>query len=264
MLALESATLARGDRIVLEDISLGLEPGEVLALLGPNGSGKSTILHALAGELKPAAGAAMLDGLSLAEWQPAALARRRAMLAQQNRLAFGFRVAEVVALGRSAHHATAAENDAAASAALDAVGLADFAERDYRKLSGGEQQRVHLARCLAQLWTAARTAEPRYLLLDEPVANLDPAHQQTVLRVARKMAAAGCGVAISMHDLNLAATHADRLVLIEGRGFAGEGSPAEVLTPNLVERVYGAPMLLLRHPESGAPILVPAADRSAK
>lgn len=264
MLALENATLARGDRTILENVSLRLQPGEILALLGPNGSGKSTILHALAGELKPVAGVAMLDGISLAEWRPAALARRRAMLAQQNRLAFGFRVAEVVALGRSAHHATAAENDAAAAASLDAVGLADFAARDYRKLSGGEQQRVHLARALAQLWTVKQPDEPRYLLLDEPVANLDPSHQQTVLRVARAMAAAGCGVVVSMHDLNLAAAHADRLVLIEGRGFAGEGTPSEVLTPGLVERVYGAPMLLLRHPETGSPVLVPAAGRSAK
>jgi iron complex transport system ATP-binding protein len=261
MLALHQATLARGGRPILAEASLALAPGEVLALLGPNGAGKSTLLQALSGELRPATGHAALDGRDLAHWSTADLARRRAVLAQQNHLSFGFRVAEVVALGRSAHagHSTALEDAAAVAAALAAVGLSTFARRDYRKLSGGEQQRVHLARALAQIWSADPPAAPLYLLLDEPVSSLDPAYQQVVLKLARDMARRGCGVAISLHDLNLAGAVADRVMLIDKGRLVADGPPAEVLTPARLATVYGVAMVALTHPETGAPVLLPAA-----
>ncbi|HWA43778.1 MAG TPA: heme ABC transporter ATP-binding protein [Hypericibacter adhaerens] len=260
MLALEHAVLARGPRVILPDADLAIRPGEVLALLGPNGAGKSTLLKALSGELAPASGRAALDGRDLKDWPASALARRRSVLPQHNHLAFGFAVEDVVALGRSAHidHAARADDQRAITGALTAVGLASFAARDYRKLSGGEQQRVHLARALAQIWEEGRPTEPRYLLLDEPVSNLDPAYQQTVLRTARLMAERGCGVVISLHDLNLAAAFADRVLLIAEGRFVAEGTPAEVLTPQQAGAVYGLPMLALRHPETGAPVLLPA------
>jgi iron complex transport system ATP-binding protein len=261
MVALHHAHLVRGARTILRDADLAVRPGELLALLGPNGAGKSTLLKALAGELQPVAGRATLDGRDLATWPAAALARRRAMLPQQNHLAFGFSVEAVVALGRSAHaeHASRVDDRRAIGAALAAVGLAGFARRDYRKLSGGEQQRVHLARALAQIWEEGRLAEPRYLLLDEPVSSLDPAYQQTVLRTARSMADRGCGVVISLHDLNHAAAFADRVLLIANGRFVAEGTPAEVLTPQRAGEVYGLPMLALAHPETGAPVLLPRA-----
>jgi heme transport system ATP-binding protein len=262
MLALDHARLARGARVVLADADLTVRPGEVLALLGPNGAGKSTLLKALSGELKPASGRALLDSRDLAAWPAAELARRRAVLPQHNHLAFGFSVEDVVALGRSAHidHAVRSDDNQAVVAALAAVGLSGFARRDYRKLSGGEQQRVHLARALAQIWGEGRPGEPRYLLLDEPVSNLDPAYQQTILRTARLMADRGCGVVISLHDLNLAAAFADRVLLIANGRFMAEGTPAEVLTPQRAGEVYGLPMLALSHPETGAPVLLPAAS----
>jgi iron complex transport system ATP-binding protein len=261
MLALDHARLVRGPRTILADAHLVVRPGEVLALLGPNGAGKSTLLKALTGELKPASGRVLLDGKDLATWPAAELARRRAVLPKHNHLAFGFSVADVVALGRSAHidHAVRGDDNQAVAAALAAVGLSGFMQRDYRKLSGGEQQRVHLARALAQIWSEDPSGEPRYLLLDEPVSNLDPAYQQTVLRTARAMAGRGCGVVISLHDLNLAAAYADRVLLIAKGRFLADGRPAEVLTPQRVEEVYGLPMLALIHPETGAPVLLPAA-----
>jgi iron complex transport system ATP-binding protein len=261
MLALDHARLARGPRVILADANLIVRPGEVLALLGPNGAGKSTLLKALSGEFKPVAGRALLDGKDLAAWPAATLARRRAVLPQHNHLAFGFSVADVVALGRSAHidHVVRSDDNQAVGAALAAVGLSGFARRDYRQLSGGEQQRVHLARALAQIWGEDSRDESSYLLLDEPVSNLDPAYQQTVLRTARVMADRGCGVVISLHDLNLAAAFADRVLLIAKGRFVAEGGPAEVLTPQRAEEVYGLPMLALTHPETGAPVLLPAA-----
>ncbi|QEX17227.1 hemin import ATP-binding protein HmuV [Hypericibacter terrae] len=261
MLALDHARLDRGARTVLADADLAVRPGEVLALLGPNGAGKSTLLKALSGELKPAAGRATLDGRDLASWSAVALARRRSVLPQHNHLVFGFTVEDVVALGRSAHvdHAVRSDDNQAVLGALAAVGLAGFARRDYRKLSGGEQQRVHLARALAQIWGDGSPGEARYLLLDEPVSNLDPAYQQTVLRTARFMAARGCGVVISLHDLNLAAAFADRVLLIAKGRFVADGRPAEVLTPARAGEVYGLPMLAVTHPQTGVPVLLPAA-----
>ncbi|MGH6880920.1 heme ABC transporter ATP-binding protein [Hypericibacter sp.] len=261
MLALDHARLDRGSRTVLADADLAVRSGEVLALLGPNGAGKSTLLKALSGELEPTAGRAMLDGRDLAAWPAAALALRRSVLPQHNHLVFGFSVEDVVALGRSAHidHAVRSDDNQAVLGALATVGLAGFAQRDYRKLSGGEQQRVHLARALAQIWGEGSPGEPRYLLLDEPVSNLDPAYQQTVLRTARLMAARGCGVVISLHDLNLAAAFADRVLLIAKGRFVADGTPAEVLTPQRAGEVYGLPMLALTHPETGVPVLLPAA-----
>jgi ABC-type hemin transport system ATPase subunit len=172
MLALDRATLARGRRVLVEDLSLTLHPGEVLGLLGPNGAGKSTVLAGLCGDLVPTAGSATLDGRPLARWSRAELARRRAVLPQASRLAFSFRVREIAGMG-------VLPGSGAAPAALvdEALGRADvahLAERDYATLSGGEQQRVQLARVLAQLWSGAG---PRYLLLDEPTASLDLAHQ---------------------------------------------------------------------------------------
>lgn len=259
MITLEEVALARGTRQVLSSVSFTLRPGELVALLGPNGAGKSTLIAALTGELPLAAGRILLEGRALADYHPAALARRRAVLPQQSRLSFGFTVLEVVALGRSAHagEPSMREDASAIAAAMTAAGVTAFAKRDYRQLSGGEQQRVQLARALAQIWRPPQDREPRFLLLDEPVASLDLAYQQSVLRVARQQAEAGCGVLASLHDPNLAAAHADRvLMLSEGRLLA-DGSPEEVLRPDLLERVYGLPLLALRHPVTGVPVLLP-------
>ncbi len=259
MMRAEALTLARGQRVVLREVSFALRPGEVVALIGANGAGKSTLIAALTGELRPEEGRLTLQDRALADWPAAALARIRAVLPQQSRLAFGFTVEEVVRLGRSPHAGRPSMHDDARAvrAALDAAGITRFARRDYCRLSGGEQQRVQLARCLAQIWSAEAGAE-RVLLLDEPVASLDLAFQQAVLQAARHEAAKGCAVLASLHDPNLAAAHADRvLALGEGRLLA-EGTPDAVLTPELLQRLYGLPLLRLPHPVSGVPVLLPA------
>lgn len=255
MIATGRVGLRRGGRVLLEDVSLDLRSGEVVALVGPNGAGKSTLLKLLSGEVAPGSGTVRLEGRALAAWAPLALARRRAVVSQGAALAFPMRAAEVVALGRLPWHGTSAmRRDAVAVArALARMGLSLLAPRPYAALSGGEQQRVQIARALAQL---DGMPEPAALLLDEPTASLDPGHRAGLLRLLRALAREeGVAVLVVLHDLNEAAFVADRVgLLAEGRLLAC-GVPTDVLEPGRLGRVYGVPFRALDGtllPEYGA------------
>jgi len=255
-LTVHDVHLQRGERTVLQAVSLRAQPGRLLALVGPNGAGKSSLLGVLAGLLAPTQGQAALDGRSLTDWPPATLARRRAMLSQQVRLGFGFRVDEVVMLGRSPYsvHRDDRADRRIVEAALHAAHAWHLRERAYPELSGGEQQRVQLARVLAQVWEGDDGA--RWLLLDEPEAGLDMAHQHFVLRRARLLACQGYGVVVVLHDLNLAARYADEVALLERGKLLRHGSPEDTLEPCLLSDVYGLPMGRVATEEHGW-VLVP-------
>jgi iron complex transport system ATP-binding protein len=228
-----------GGRRVLQAVHLRARPGRLLALIGPNGAGKSSLLGVLAGLLRPSLGTAMLDGVPLARWSAAALARRRAMLSQRVQLGFAFRAEEVAMLGRSpcgAASPTVADRRIV-EAAMQATGTWALRERNYLELSGGEQQRVQLARVLAQIW-GCRDA-PGWLLLDEPEAGLDIAHQHELLRHARRMAGQGFGVVAVLHDLNLAARYADDVALLSQGRLVRHGSGEQVLEAEVLSRIYG-------------------------
>jgi len=259
MLKAENLTVERGGRTLLGPLSLAIAPGEVTVVAGPNGAGKSTLLKSLAGELKPSGGDATLDGRSLRSFGAASLAHRRAVLPQTSHLAFPFTVVEVVRLAFSVRRGGRAELDAKALAALEQVDMAGFSHRFYQQLSGGEQQRVQLARVLCQLEAPEPSGPPRYLLLDEPTSNLDIAHQLQIHRIARERAEAGFGVLAVLHDLNLASLAADRLVLLADGRVAADGPPEEVLTEETVERVYGLPMRVMRAEGTGLPVVLPLA-----
>ena len=249
MLDATGITLQLGRREVLRGLDFAARSGSVTAIAGPNGSGKTTLMRVLTGEL-PLPGRVRLNGQDVARISPGRLAGLRAVLPQAVHVAFPFTLREIVAMGHEA--GDAAGQDGVVAAALSAVDLADKAQRPLPELSGGEQQRGHLARALAQVWEPVGPAGPRWLFLDEPVAALDIAHQLQVLRHARAFADAGGGVVAVMHDLNLTAMFADRLVLMsEGRVLAA-GSPAEVLNDALLERTYGcrlrANVVPLQHP----------------
>ncbi|WP_159999309.1 heme ABC transporter ATP-binding protein [Roseomonas sp. 18066] len=238
MIRLDRATLRRGGRDLVAAVSLTLSPGEVLAIVGPNGAGKSSLMKLCSGELLPDAGHAAFDDRPLAGWDPLALARRRAVVSQKVALSFPMRAVEVAALGRLPWHGTAAQRHdrAAVAGALARAGVSALAQRPYALLSGGEQQRVQIARALAQLEAMPR---PAALLLDEPTASLDPGHRASLLRLLRILAAEGVAVAIVLHDLNEARFVADRVALLaEGRLLA-EGTPDDVLRPELLAPVYG-------------------------
>ena len=226
--------LERGGRRLLDGVSLALNPGTVTVVIGPNGAGKSTLLKVLAGELRPARGRVTLEGRDIAALPPALLARRRAVLAQSTEVAFPFTVAEVVGIGLMG---AGAGVEARIEQALARVDLAGFASRRIAQLSGGERQRVHLARVLAQLDGGGEGTG--FLLLDEPTSSLDLSHQLLVLDVARRHARAGGGVLAILHDLNLAAMAADVLVVVETGRIAASGPPADVLTDDLLRKVFG-------------------------
>ncbi|MFN3596447.1 MAG: heme ABC transporter ATP-binding protein [Rubricoccaceae bacterium] len=264
MLALDAATLRIGRAVLVEGLTLAVRPGEVLAIVGPNGAGKSTALRLLAGEVRPSAGLACLDGRPLADWSVEVLARRRAVLPQTSALAFGFQALDVVLLGRTPWRAGHAADLAAAARAMARAGVAHLAARAFPTLSGGEAQRVHLARALAQLDAPPGTPDaPRYLLLDEPTSALDLAHQHAVLRVARAEAARGTGVLAVLHDLNLAAEHADRVAVLAGGRLVAEGAPAAVLTPDVIGAAFGLTVRVVRNPCAGCPLVVADASASA-
>lgn len=232
-------TFTVGQRHLLDGVDLALTPGRIVGLIGPNGAGKSTLLRVMAGEHRPSAGTVNLFGRALGSYPPSELARLRSVLAQAVVIAFPFEVDEVVRLGLPPA-VSRARADALVGKALETVGLIEEAGRQCVSLSGGEQQRVHLARVLVQLWAAAGDGDrPRYLLLDEPTSSLDLSHQLLVMRIARAHAVAGGGVLAVMHDLNLAAMAADELVALHRGRVAARGTPAEVITDRLLSDVYG-------------------------
>ena len=244
---------------ILRDVSVTLRPGGITAVIGPNGAGKSTLLHLLSGALMPGEGVVTLDGRSLGQWPPADLARRRAVLPQSLELSFPFRALEVVLMGRSAHSGSSSrirDLDIAA-AALEEVDAGRLAERVYTTLSGGERQRVQLARVMAQIWPEPGDDLTRYLLLDEPTNNLDLTHQHRLLDFARRMSDRRIGVLAVLHDPNLAALYADRMVLLVDGQVQAEGPVDMVLTEDQIEKAFDIRVTIQRHPNRGRPQLVP-------
>ncbi|MFC4604581.1 heme ABC transporter ATP-binding protein [Rhodococcus kronopolitis] len=241
----------RGRRRVLDEVSLDVRAGEVLALVGPNGAGKSTLLAALSGDQALAGGTVELDGRPLADWTGTDMAQRRAVLPQQHTVGFSFTATQVVRMGRAPWLRTPLrdEDDEAVREAMSACDVEIFADRSFAALSGGERSRVALARVLAQ-----RTGT---LLLDEPTAALDLGHQEAVMSLARDRARAGAAVVVVLHDLALAAAYADTVAVLADGHLAVHGSPREVLTESLLSRVYGHPVEVLAHPVTGAQLVLP-------
>jgi iron complex transport system ATP-binding protein len=257
--------LAAADLIVrvdgatlLDGVSVDVLPGQVLAVVGPNGAGKSTLLRALAGDIQPSGGAIALAGRPLADWRPLDAARVRAVLLQHGAIDFDFTAFEVALLGRAPHAGDVqrTRNLAIAGAALAAADAGHLRVRRYPTLSGGERQRVQLARALAQIWDVG-AATPRYLLLDEPTAALDLSHQHRMLQRLREWAGRGAAVLVVLHDLNLAAAYADRVMVLHGGRAVACGSPDEALTAAVIESVFDIRVTLVHVPEIGRRLFVP-------
>ncbi|MCK9383916.1 MAG: heme ABC transporter ATP-binding protein [Nevskia sp.] len=229
-------------RVILDQVSIRLEAGRVVALLGQNGAGKSTLLRLLAGELRPKSGCVELDQRRLGTWDPLLLARRRAVMMQREHLPFSFNAAQVVALGRlpwRQREDSASEQNIVAEA-LAAAGAANLAMRRYPTLSGGERARVQLARALAQIAPLPGTKpEPAYLLLDEPTASFDFGFQHDCLAAVRRLSRNNVGVLAILHDPNLALRYADTVALLHEHAIIATGAPDAVLTPERIEQVYG-------------------------
>ncbi|WP_281966483.1 heme ABC transporter ATP-binding protein [Roseovarius nanhaiticus] len=252
----ENIRVSYGQREVLGGVSLTAQPGEVTAIVGPNGSGKSTLLGAMSASL-PYAGTVALNGRDIRAMKPWHLAAQRAVLPQTSQLAFPFTVIEVVRLGQQA--GTAGARLDVPLRALARVGLAHYANRRFQELSGGEAQRVMLARVLAQVWAPIANDIPRWLMLDEPVSSLDIAHQLQVMQIAHDFARAGGGVIAVMHDLNLTALYADKVAVLAGGERLAFGAPGDVLTDTVLSHAYGCALRVCAPPPEGIPYILPHA-----
>lgn len=227
-LVAKNLVVVRGGSTLLNDVSLTIEAGELLAVIGPNGSGKSTLLGAIAGDFVLDGGSVTLNGSDLGALAPRDLARARAVLPQQMVISFPFTVREIVAMGRSPWRD--GNDDTRIDAAMHRLDVASLHTRVYQTLSVGEQARVSMARVLAQ--------DTPLLLLDEPTAGLDIGQQERFLAIARSLVDEGRGVVAVLHDLNVALRFATRVVVLhEGRCVAS-GDPQAVLTPVLLSDVY--------------------------
>ena len=234
MLQAEGVSLRRGSRTVLSDVSLHVQPGAMMVIVGPNGAGKSSLLKLLCGSLSPSSGTVMFLGRPMAEWNPVALARHRAVLSQSVNVSFPFSVAEIVEL--PLQDLPPQQRREISMKALAEVGLPGFGARQVQQLSGGEQQRVHLARVLSQL-SAHRP--PHFLFLDEPTSSLDVRHQVDVLRLVKSRVSERSGVILVLHDLNLAAAFADRLLIMKDGRIVADGPPGAVMSGELLSSIYG-------------------------
>lgn len=250
VLSLTDVGFCYGPRWALRRVDLKIQPGELLGILGPNGSGKSTLLKIMDGLLAPSEGAVRLGGRPLEKLQRAEIARLVAMVGQESHFHFAFSVLEVVLMGRFAHMKAFQFENArdlqAASKALEATGALHLAERSIHELSGGEKQRVLIARALAQ--------QPRIVLLDEPTSFLDLKYKQEIFRLISTLTGRGrLSVVVVSHDVDLAAAYCDNLVMLrEGRIFAA-GPPEQVVTRAHIETVYGCSALVDTNPATGRP-----------
>lgn len=248
MLSIKEISVKYGPCEVLKDISFRLGEGEIIALLGPNGAGKTTLIKAVNGMVPVASGGILLDEQPLAAYSRRQVAARIAVVAQETETRFPVTVLEYVLAGRFARGTAfgweTAEDMAAAERALSDCDLADFGSRLMNELSGGERQRVVLARALA--------TEAKILLLDEPTANLDLAHQAMMFRLVReRCSTAGHSAIVITHDLNLAAEFADKLLLLKHGRILAAGKAAEVMTEANIREVFGVKTLLDVNPASG-------------
>jgi heme transport system ATP-binding protein len=247
-----------GGATLVDAVSLRITGGEMVAIAGPNGAGKSTLLRMLSGDLRASRGGIRLKQRRIVAYTPRQLASHRAMLSQHVSVSFPFTVGEIVGMG--AGDGGGAMTQSLVDAALDEVGLGDFHDRKLPTLSGGEQQRAHLARVLVQLACGEATNGPGLLLLDEPTSSLDMRHQLDLVDTARRRGRNGTAVIAILHDLNLAMRFADRIILLHRGALAADGSPSETITAQTIAAIFEVDAVI-QHTENGLPFLLPQTMR---
>ena len=260
MLNLKHLSVNIRNKYLLNNISLTVAPGEVIAVVGPNGAGKSTLLKIISGDRIAYEGRVNINGKSLTDWPIQELACIRGVLPQHTALSFPFTVEEVILMGRSPHHRLANPmfDRAIAEEAMKLTDTFDLRARRYTTLSGGERQRTQMARVLAQIWQPVRS-QNRYLLLDEPTSALDLAHQHGLLTIARRFATLqNVSVVVILHDLNLAAQYADRIAVLKAGKLIALDTPVNVLKESVIQQTFGYPVVIAQHPQTACcPLVVP-------
>ena len=235
---------SRGNRRIVSGINLELRAGELTVVIGPNGAGKSTLLKLLTGDLTPSRGNIRFDGRVLQQWNARELAARRAVLSQSTALVFPFTVHEVISLGFH-ESSTSQDRHTLVRDTLNTFDLKGFEHRLFQELSGGEQQRVHLARVVCQLKSSA-AASQKFLFLDEPVSNLDIKHQINTLTAVRELLSPEMGTFVILHDLNLAAAFADRIVIIHNGHIVANDTTSRALKSETLKQVFDVDLNVVR------------------
>lgn len=258
MIEARGVSVSIGRKAIISDVDITVKPGELSAIVGPNGSGKTTFVKALSGDLAHT-GVISINGRDTASMKPWETASVRAVLPQATALSFPFTVREIVKLGllNGRSGALAGEDERLPDRALAKVDLDGFSGRFYQELSGGEQQRVQLARVLCQVWAPVLDGQPRYLFLDEPVSSLDIKHQLIIMNIARDFARRGGGVVTILHDLNLTAMYADSVYVMHRGRLAAAGSPKDVLSDDLISRVFECRLKVGVLPQGDIPFVLP-------
>ena len=253
--SIRNLTLSVGEKTLLNDVDFAINPAELVVVLGPNGAGKSSLLKVMSGEHRIYQGTMALNGTRYTHNTPEQISRTVGVLPQSSLLTFPFSVIEVVLLGRLPHSTSRVRDLEIAQQALEQVDALHLAEAVYPSLSGGEKQRVQLARVLTQIWEQTEPGN-RYLLLDEPTSALDVAHQHQTLQLARELVGQGIGVMAILHDLNLAAQYGDRIVMLQQGEIAACGDVDEVLTPPLIRDLFAIDVSIMPHPVTQKPLVV--------
>ncbi len=263
MITLQNISYQVGEQWILRDISCYLSPGKLIAIVGPNGAGKSSLVRLITREVEPVSGKITWFGRPLDDIPLPELAKSRAVLAQKTHMSLDFAVREVVLMGRYPHfkHVPQPEDHSVVRVALSLTEMSSFENRSYSRLSGGEQQRVQLARAFAQIGSGEG---PFVLVLDEPLNNLDLRHQHKVLAYCQEFVAQGNLVLVVLHDLTLAAQYANELLLLKDGRMLKSGSAEQVLEEQVLSAAYDYPVKVFRNPQLAHPIVFSAASTRKK
>ena len=247
---ISSVSYEKGNKKILDDISLEIKSGEVLSVLGPNGAGKSTLLNLISGDISPSEGEIYFDNKNLKDISIQERSFMRSVMAQSQAIVFDFSVKEIIEMGWLDKGLSNYANDFqnALNEIAEETSVTDLLYKKFNILSGGEQRRVHFARTLLQMWRPSNSFDPIYILLDEPTANLDILHEQKMMKKIRNKASEGIGVMIVLHDINIAAKYSDKIAFIKEGRLEEVGSPSEVLEENKLSAIYELPMKINENP----------------
>lgn len=255
MIQARNISLHVGGRSLLSSVNLDIQPGQFTAVAGPNGAGKTSLLKVLSGEQGRHTGEVLLNGVQASRYNPAQLALVRAVLPQATSVQFSFTVKQIVEMSRLHHRAPQKKSAEVVRQVMDLTGILEWSHRNYLTLSGGEQQRVQLARVLAQVWDIQ--SYPRYILLDEPTSSLDLAQQQLIFGLVKHACERNIGVVAIVHDLNQVTQFADKLYFLKEGSIVAGGKPKEVFTKSIIEETFCCRVNVYHDPCTSCPYIVP-------
>ena len=255
-LKLDHVTISRAGTSLVEAVSIDVNSGEILGIIGPNGSGKTTLLRAISCDAELTSGSVLMAGQPIRQMDARQRACQLAILPQLSSLNFPYTVEEVVELSRIPHSTGRRWDRQIVKQALHAMDILYLRERLYTHLSGGEKQRVQLARVMAQIWDSADTPKTRLLLLDEPTSALDLGHQQQLMQAVKNFASQGVAVIMAIHDINLVARYTDNVLALSNGRVLAYGQPEDVITAAVIKQLYTVDISVINHPDDGSPTVI--------